>query len=475
MVLPVGERLEQYLMTRQKPDASSPVIAGVATLTNHRGDAPVTALEMMRRAVAAAVADVSQHGVVTDADILAVVDLVITPRGTWRDTDPGRAAVRSLGGPAPRSIVTEIGVLQQSAVHRAVQEVRSGAARAALIIGGEAKHSAERAGVEPDPTGSLTEPDEIVRPHGDLVHRVEIEHGVVVPAQQFALVESALARAAGRTDEEQARLVAELWAEGSQVVRDRDDAWRTEPLTADEIASGDGGNRMISSPYRRAVVSSWNVDQSVALLVTTAERARSWGLADEQVMGLVGSASSDLVVPLVARADLAGCPAFALGAAAIEESTGVHPRDADVADLYSCFPSAVQVAARDLGLEGRPWTVTGGMATFGGPFNSYALHAIAAMAGHLRGQPGRLGTTTCVSGLLAKVSVAVWSAGPGAAALHDVTEADRALRSTREVVDDLGDDVEVVAHTVYPRLDGTEMRIEIVEDPEGRRALRTSA
>jgi acetyl-CoA C-acetyltransferase len=462
-------------MTRQKPDASSPVITGVSSLANRPGNPPVTVLEMMRRAVGHAVTDVSRHGVVTDADVLAMVDLVITPRGTWRDTDPGRAAVRSLGGPAPMSIVTEIGVLQQSAVHRAVEEVRSGAARAVLIIGGEAKYSADRAGVEPDPAGSATEPDEIVRPHGDLVHRVEIEHRVVVPAQQYALIESALARAAGRTDEEQAQVVADLWAQGSQAVSGRDDAWRTEPFSADEIASGEGGNRMISSPYRRAAVSSWNVDQSVALLVTSAETARSWGLADDQMMGLVGSATTDLMVPLVARSDLAGCPAFALGAAAIEESTGVHPRDADVADLYSCFPSAVQIAARDLGREGRPWTVTGGMATFGGPFNSYALHAIAALAEHLRGQPGRVATTTCVSGLLTKVAVAVWSTGPGAAVLHDVTDADRAARSAREVVDVLGDDAEIVAHTVCPDADGTETLIEIVEDPSGRRTLRTGA
>jgi acetyl-CoA C-acetyltransferase len=462
-------------MTRQKPDASSPVIAGVSSLANRPGNAPVSVLEMMRRAVEAAVTDVSRRGVVSDADVLAVVDLVITPRGTWRDTDPGRAAVRLLGGPAPRSVVTEIGVLQQSAVHRAVEEVRSGAARAVVIIGGEAKYSADRAGVEPDPAGSATEPDEIVRPHGDLVHRVEIEHGVVVPAQQYALIESAIARAAGRSDDEQAHLVAELWAEGSRAVRGRDDAWRTVPFTAEEIASGEGGNRMISSPYRRAVVSSWNVDQSVALLVTSAETARSWGLADDQMMGLVGSATTDLMVPLVARADLAGCPAFSLGAAAIVASTGVHPRDADVVDLYSCFPSAVEIAARDLGLEGRPWTVTGGMATFGGPFNSYALHGIAAVADHLRGQPGRLATTTCVSGLLTKVAVAVWSTGPSGAVLHDVTDEDRSARATREVVDALDADSPhvVVAHTVAPAPDGAETLIEIVEDSSGRRALRT--
>lgn len=68
-------------------------------------------------------------------------------------------------------------------------------------------------------------------------------------------------------------------------------------------------------------------------------------------------------------------------------ATGVALRQAglslpqiDLLDLYSCFPSAVQVAQRELGLsqdDPRPLTVTGGLPFNGGPFNNYVMHAIA--------------------------------------------------------------------------------------------------
>ena len=51
-------------------------------------------------------------------------------------------------------------------------------------------------------------------------------------------------------------------------------------------------------------------------------------------------------------------------------------------DIYSCFPSAVQIACNEIGLsplDARGVTVTGGLPCFGGPGNNYSLHAIAEM------------------------------------------------------------------------------------------------
>jgi acetyl-CoA C-acetyltransferase len=52
----------------------------------------------------------------------------------------------------------------------------------------------------------------------------------------------------------------------------------------------------------------------------------------------------------------------------------------DAFDLYSCFPSAVQVAQKALDLKEndvRPISLTGGLSYFGGPWNNYTMHAIA--------------------------------------------------------------------------------------------------
>ena len=59
-------------------------------------------------------------------------------------------------------------------------------------------------------------------------------------------------------------------------------------------------------------------------------------------------------------------------------------------DLYSCFPSAVQVAAKELGLsEDRPLTVTGGLTFGGGPLNNYVMHSVARTVELLRANQER--------------------------------------------------------------------------------------
>lgn len=69
---------------------------------------------------------------------------------------------------------------------------------------------------------------------------------------------------------------------------------------------------------------------------------------------------------------------------------------AEVVDLYACFPSAVQVQARALGLplDAARLTVTGGMTFAGGPLNNAALASTVAVVERLRhlatagGRPG---------------------------------------------------------------------------------------
>jgi acetyl-CoA C-acetyltransferase len=103
-----------------------------------------------------------------------------------------------------------------------------------------------------------------------------------------------------------------------------------------------------------------------------------------------------------------------LGRAA-EAHLGRPLRELALAEVYSCFPAAVRVQQRELGLDpaGTP-TLTGGMAFAGGPFNHYALESLAELAARLRSAPDELGLVTTVSGMLSKPGLAVWSATPPA-------------------------------------------------------------
>jgi acetyl-CoA C-acetyltransferase len=86
--------------------------------------------------------------------------------------------------------------------------------------------------------------------------------------------------------------------------------------------------------------------------------------------------------------------AAALGALA---HAGIRLDEIDAFDLYSCFPSAVEMACDMLGLaedDPRGLTVTGGLPYAGGPGNAYTLHALAAMAECVRARPGAKGLVT---------------------------------------------------------------------------------
>jgi acetyl-CoA C-acetyltransferase len=95
---------------------------------------------------------------------------------------------------------------------------------------------------------------------------------------------------------------------------------------------------------------------------------------------------------------------------------GVDIDDVELIDLYSCFPSAVQVAANELGLPlgnaNRPLTVTGGLTFAGGPWNNYVTHSIATMAERLVADPGQRGLITANGGYLTKHSMGVYGARP---------------------------------------------------------------
>jgi acetyl-CoA C-acetyltransferase len=95
---------------------------------------------------------------------------------------------------------------------------------------------------------------------------------------------------------------------------------------------------------------------------------------------------------------------------------GIGIDDIAHVDLYSCFPSAVQIAAAELGLgldePDRPLTVTGGLTFAGGPGNNYSTHAIATMVDRLRSTPGSRGLVTALGWFATKHAMGVYSTTP---------------------------------------------------------------
>jgi acetyl-CoA C-acetyltransferase len=111
--------------------------------------------------------------------------------------------------------------------------------------------------------------------------------------------------------------------------------------------------------------------------------------------------------------DLHRSPALRIAGRRVLELAGRSIDQIGLFDLYSCFPSSVQVAASELGIpEGCPLTVTGGLTFGGGPLNSAVLHAIARMAEVVRQQRGSSGLVHANGGWLAKHALAIYSSEP---------------------------------------------------------------
>jgi acetyl-CoA C-acetyltransferase len=139
-------------------------------------------------------------------------------------------------------------------------------------------------------------------------------------------------------------------------------------------------------------------------------------------------------------------------------------------DLYSCFPTAVELARRAIGLaddDPRPLTVTGGLPYFGGPGASYSLHAIATMVERLRREPDHAGLVVGVGGMVDQFSVGIYGAGDEPLADEHLTPAGEAPVGMADVADG---PAEVDAMTVlHAREQGPVAAPLVARLPDGRR------
>ena len=106
-------------------------------------------------------------------------------------------------------------------------------------------------------------------------------------------------------------------------------------------------------------------------------------------------------------------PAMRLSARRAIDLAALGVDDCALVDLYSCFPSAVQVAQRELGVAvDRPFTITGGLTFAAGPLNCYCLLALVRAVGLLRDAPEQRALLTGNGGYFTKHSMLVLGGSP---------------------------------------------------------------
>ncbi|MGY4709335.1 acetyl-CoA acetyltransferase [Mycolicibacterium sp. CBM1] len=395
-------------------DPRTPVLVGVGQV-NERDDAPeIGPVDLM----AAAAREAADARVLAAVDAVRVVNLL-----SWRYRDPGLLLAERIGATDASTFYTGVGGnTPQSLVNQACLDIQAGRNDVVLLAGGETWRTRSRMkakGVRPDWT---RQDDSVAVPPGaedvPMAGPAEERIGLLLPSHVYPLFEQSLRIAAGEGSDEHRRRIGALWARFSEVAADNPHAWSSEALSAEQIWQAGPENRMISWPYPKLMNSNNMVNQAAVVIVCSAQKATELQVPrDQWVFPHSGTDSHDTYA-VAERADLHRSPAIRIAGRRALELAGIGIDDVDYVDVYSCFPSAVQVAANELGLPTddplRALTVTGGLTFAGGPWNNYVMHSIATMAELLRRNPQARGLITANGGYLTKHSFGVYSATPPA-------------------------------------------------------------
>jgi acetyl-CoA C-acetyltransferase len=466
-------------------DRRTPVIVGVGQHV-HRPDepAPTSPVELMGEAVRAAAADAGLAGVPSSVDSVRVVSLL-----SYRAGNPAWLLAEQLGISAREHAYTTVGGnTPQSLVNRTALDIAGGRVDLVVLTGSEAwrtRMQARKAGSRHTwPVAPDDHPPVIIGEELEMTHQAETAKGVYLPVQVYPMFDTAIRASMGRTPDEQVATIAELWSRFSQVAAGNPYAWLREPRSPEDIATVTPRNRIIGLPYRKVMNSNNDVDMGAALIMCSVERADALGIArDRWVFPQSGTDCHEHNF-VSNRWTFSDTPAIRLGGQRALELAGVGIDDIAIVDLYSCFPSAVQLGAASLGLDAlitggdRQLTRTGGMAFAGGPWNNYVMHSIATVVAELRESPGERGLVWGNGGYVTKHAFGVYGTEPppeGFRFEYPQDEIDALPHRAVAEGDDATGRAEIEAYTVMFDRDGNaELAIATCLLDDGRRAWATS-
>ena len=418
--------------TGQMVEPSTPVIVGVGQVVRRpQDDAPVEPIVLAERAVRAALADT---GIAAEVDFAARADLVYAvPSASWTYADQAGLLASRLGCADGSGERDRAGTVQTStyggdggqlAINDAAQQIVDGHAHVVLIAGAESGAGiAELQAADRDPDWtrrSATEesagPDRVIGVDKQANNEAETAVGLGAPIYVYALMESALRRVSGRTREEHQALLGGMWSRLSETAAGNLYAWDRSARTPQQIAEPGPDNRIVSEPYTKLLCANLQVDLGASVVVMSAAAATALGIDQDRWVFLHAGASAVDEWFVSERSSLTESPAIAAAGAAALAHAGITADELGPVDLYSCFPSAVQLGAAALGLPiddpERPLSVTGGLTFAGGPGNAYGLHGVATMVPMLRERPEEFGLSSSLGWYATKHALGVYAARP---------------------------------------------------------------
>ena len=444
-----------------------PVIVGVGQVTDTTSPPELgrSPLQLMREAAAIAARDSGAgEGLLSSLDSITVIRLFadtmarfVSPFGKLVNAPWSLA--QKLGATSATDLIypPHGGDSPQVMLARACERIAAGQSQCALIVGAEALRTelaAKRAGLElhwgedaPMPPNELEGPK-------IMYTLAEEQHGMRSAIAMYALIGQAVRHAARQTVDQYRQASAELFARFASVAKDNPLATRRKGYGAEDIRAESAENGFIGFPYTKLMTANAFIDQSAAVIVMSEQRADELGISPARRVYLHGTAAAHDHWYVSERAHLERSSAMRLTAEYALAQAQKRLDEVAFFDIYSCFPSAVQIACSELGLsldDQRGLTITGGLPFFGGPGNNYVSHAIAEMVHRVRTQPGSYGLVMANGGLVTKEAVGLYS-------------------TQRPTVDFVSSDSEAI----QDKIDG-ETLLTLAAQPKGQATIETYA
>lgn len=398
-------------------DDHTPVLIGAGQLTQ-RDVEPGEAQEPLAMMVEVAQRATADAGVparlLERLDSVAVVNIL-----SWHyGNAPGLLADRLGAHPTQQIYTTVGGNTPQFLINETAAQIAAGRVRFALIAGAETVRTllrARRAGVDLRWTSGGTGTPTVLgeSKHGTNDH--EVNHGLQMPTTIYPLFENALRAHYGLSLAAHRQRLGTLCSGFSAVAARNPYAWFQQERSAEEITTVTPQNRFIGFPYPKYMNAIMEVDQAAAVLMTSVAGARELGIDPSRWVYLRGAADAHDLWFISDRVNYFTSPAIRVAGQKALQMAGAGIDAIDYFDLYSCFPSAVQIGRDMLGIaadDPRPLTVTGGLPYHGGPGNNYTMNAVATMMDRLRAAPGTLGLVTGLGWYVTKHSIGVYSTTP---------------------------------------------------------------
>jgi acetyl-CoA C-acetyltransferase len=417
-----------------KIDPRTPILVGGAQFTQRTAregkvKESLDPIAMMAEVACRALSSTGAKNIVDAVDTVGVVrftadspgDQGRLPKRMFRN--PPLSLANKLGAKPRRTLLSAVGGNSpQWLVNRTAEDIANGECEVAVLAGAEyiaSMLASVKLGIDlgwgkgPDHDPGK-DPEEI----GDMrqgTTESERAHGLAFPVNTYPLFENAIRGQKHRSPEEHLKWLGKFFSPFTKVASENPYSWFPTYRSPEEISTPSEKNRFVGFPYTKYLNAVIEVDMAAAVVMTSVKKARELGIPEANWVYLHGCGDASDLWFVSERVNYYSSPAIrTIG----QKAFGMADKkigDMAFIDLYSCFPSAVEIGCKELGIsedDPRGLTVTGGLPYFGGAGNNYVMHSIVTMTDKLRKAPGKFGLCTANGWYVTKHSAGIYSTTP---------------------------------------------------------------